>query len=423
MEQIVTTLDEYVYNVDDTVLEGDIDAGKIYTEDDFNRVIEIEEREAYRVQLFMDKVDLSQKTLVFCATQDHALAVRNLINQNKLSTDPDYCVRVTANDGAEGEKFLRQFQDNDKTIPTILTTSQKLSTGVDARNVRNIVLMRPVNSMIEFKQIIGRGTRLYESKDYFTVYDFVKAYKHFEDREWDGDPLEPTGTSQTRELKPCPKCGQRPCVCVCEKCGQSPCVCINKVKVQLAEGKALQIQHISSTVFFDGDCKPISAAEFLQQFYGDLPDLFKTADELHRLWIDPETRQQLLDGLEEKGYDQQKLRDISRLINAENSDLFDVLAHIAFTHPTLSRAQRVEDHKQIIFADCNDKQQQFLTFVLEHYVDFGVSELSPKKLPDLLKLKYDSIPDAQQQLGDIPQIRALFTKLQQDLYIDQDTPT
>src|SRR4029077_14826667 len=82
-------------------------------------------------------------------------------------------------------------QDNEKTIPTILTTSQKLSTGVDARNIRNIVLMRPINSIIEFKQIIGRGTRLYEGKDYFTIYDFVRAHQHFGDPEWDGEPLDP----------------------------------------------------------------------------------------------------------------------------------------------------------------------------------------------------------------------------------------
>jgi type I restriction enzyme R subunit len=113
----------------------------------------------------------------------------------KTSKNTHYCERVTANDGKEGERFLEQFQDNDKTIPTILTTSQKLSTGVNARNVRNVrnvrnsVLMRPVNSMIEFTQIIGRGTRLFDGKDYFTVYDFVKAHEHFSDPEWDGEPV------------------------------------------------------------------------------------------------------------------------------------------------------------------------------------------------------------------------------------------
>ena len=99
---------------------------------------------------------------------------------------------MTANDAALGEEYLRQFQDNEKTIPTILTTSQKLSTGVDARNIRNIILLRPINSMIEFKQIVGRGTRLFDGKEYFTVYDFVDAHHHFADPEWDGDPEEPT---------------------------------------------------------------------------------------------------------------------------------------------------------------------------------------------------------------------------------------
>ena len=169
VKQIATTLDDYVYTPDDQLIEGEAETGKRYTEKDFNRIIEIKEREAYRVRLFMDLIDQREKTLVFCATQLHALTVRDLINQMKTSKEPNYCVRVTADDGAIGETDLRTFQDNEKTIPTILTTSQKLSTGVDARNVRNIVLMRPVNSMIEFKQIIGRGTRLYDGKDYFTI--------------------------------------------------------------------------------------------------------------------------------------------------------------------------------------------------------------------------------------------------------------
>ena len=196
VKQISTTLDEYVYTPDDIVLEGEIEADRRYVEKDFSRIIEIKEREKYRVQTFMDMTDQGEKTLVFCATQEHALGVRDLVNQNKTSKDPHYCVRVTSDDGALGEQHLRDFQDNERSIPTILTTSQKLSTGVDARNIRNIVLMRPINSMIEFKQIIGRGTRLYEGKDYFTIYDFVKAHQHFNDPEWDGEPFEPEPTQK-----------------------------------------------------------------------------------------------------------------------------------------------------------------------------------------------------------------------------------
>jgi type I restriction enzyme, R subunit len=160
VKQFATTLDDYLYTPDDKVVEGEIEEGKRYREQEFNRTIEIEERERYRVKLFMDQIDQREKTLVFCATQGHALLIRDLINQMKKSSDPNYCVRVTADDSAQGEQWLRTFQDNEKTIPTILTTSQKLSTGVDARNVRKIVLLRPINTMIEFKQIIGRGTRL-----------------------------------------------------------------------------------------------------------------------------------------------------------------------------------------------------------------------------------------------------------------------
>jgi type I restriction enzyme R subunit len=158
VKRIKTTLDDYIYTPDDQVMEGEIEIGKLYKESDFNRAIEIREREGKRVQIFMDGANQNEKAIIFCATQDHAAVVRDLVNQYKKNPSPFYCVRVTANDGEAGEQFLREFQDNEKTIPTILTTSQKLSTGVDARNIRNIVLMRPVNSMIEFKQIVGRGT-------------------------------------------------------------------------------------------------------------------------------------------------------------------------------------------------------------------------------------------------------------------------
>jgi len=161
VKRIKTTMDDYVYTADDEVIEGEVEQGKLYEESDFNRIIEIKEREAERVRIMLNEINQKEKAIVFCADQAHAAAVRDLINQMKESKDPNYCVRVTAKDGERGDQFLREFQDNEKTIPTILTTSQKLSTGVDARNIRTIVLMRPVNSMIEFKQIVGRGTRLF----------------------------------------------------------------------------------------------------------------------------------------------------------------------------------------------------------------------------------------------------------------------
>ena len=432
--QIATTLDDYVYTDDDTLIEGEVDAGRRYTEEDFNRVIEIREREKYRVKLFMDMIDQNQKTLVFCATQIHALAVRDLINQYKTSKDPNYCVRVTANDGSEGERWLRVFQDNEKTIPTILTTSQKLSTGVDARNVRNIVLMRPVNAMIEFKQIIGRGTRLFDGKDYFTIYDFVKAYEHFSDPEWDGEPLVPEPCRRcgnipcTCAIEPpeeCAICGKRPCECaqpprICPECGEDPCVCKKRtsVKIKLADGKERTIQHMTATSFWSPDGTPISPAQFIEKLYGDLPELFQDEDELRAIWSKPDTRKALLSGLEEKGYGGEQLAEVSRMINAEKSDLFDVLAYIAYALPTITREERVQNSKATIYQRYQDKQQEFVAFVLDHYVTQGVSELNEDKLPDLLELKYHSIQDAVSTLGKVSEIRGMFNGFQECLYLD-----
>ncbi|MEY4704933.1 MAG: hypothetical protein RL042_1135, partial [Nitrospirota bacterium] len=410
VKQISTTLDEYVYTPDDKLIEGEIETKKRYTETDFNTIIEIKEREAYRVKLFMEQINQNEKTLVFCATQDHALAVRDLINQMKTSTDPNYCQRVTANDGELGEQHLRDFQDNEKTIPTILTTSQKLSTGVDARNIRNIVLMRPINSMIEFKQIIGRGTRLYDGKDYFTIYDFVKAHHHFSDPEWDGEPIEAE-----------PKAGKTvpPSMPSVDGMHETPAEYAKrqKVKVTLADGKARTIQHMMVTTFWHPDGTPMSAQQFLEMLFGKLPEFFKNEAELRALWSLPETRAKLLRGLAEKGFGAEQMGEMQRIIDAENSDLFDVLAHVAYALPPLTRQERAEKAKAEISAHFNGKQQVFLDFVLQQYVKVGVEELAQDKLSPLLKLKYhNAIADAVADLGKPEEIGRVFVGFQKYLY-------
>lgn len=410
VQQIATTLDEYVYTPDDLVVEGDIVAGKRYEEKDFNKIIEIKEREAYRVKLLMGMIDQRQKTIVFCATQVHALAVRDLINQMKTSTDPNYCVRVTADDGALGDQALREFQDNEKTIPTVLTTSQKLSTGVDARNVRNIVLMRPVNSMIEFKQIIGRGTRLYDGKDYFTIYDFVKAHHLFSDPEWDGEPEEPAAPEPPRSLPPAPPVEppDRPQPPV-----PPPPV---KIKVKLANGKERTIRNMTATSFWSADGKPMSAVQFLESLFGALPEFFKDEDELRAIWSDPATRKSLLSGLADKGFSAEPLAEMQKLIEAENSDLFDVLAYVAFEVPTATRSERASQAQAVMQQQFNDKQQAFVDFVLAQYVKEGVDELDAEKLSPLLKLKYNALNDALKDLGSPEQIRQVFVGFQRYLY-------
>jgi len=410
VKRIKTTLDDYIYTSDDQIVEGEIEEGKLYTEPDFNKIIEIKEREAKRVRVFMDEANQNEKAIIFCATQDHAAAVRDLVNQYKKSKDPHYCVRVTANDGEIGEQFLREFQDNEKLIPTILTTSQKLSTGVDARNIRNIVLMRPVNSMIEFKQIVGRGTRLFDGKEFFTIYDFVDAYHHFADPEWDGEPLDPEPTGEPQPPLP-PKEPKAP-----EGEGE-PGEKRKRVKIKLRNGKELEIQHMIATSFWSMDGKPISAEDFLNNLFGTLPELLKNEEELRRIWSNPLTRKVLLEKLDEAGYGKEELTSLQKLIDAEKSDLFDVLEFVFNSDiKPMTREARVAATQATIFALLNDKQKEFIEFVLSKYIETGVEELDQEKLPVLLTNKYQSLEDAKDILGDVGNISKLFIEFQKHLY-------
>ena len=353
VKRIKTTLDDYRYASDDTIVEGEIEEGKLYVEKDFNRTIEIVERESKRVTIFLNEANQNEKAIIFCANQGHAALTRDLVNQNTKRKDPFYCVRVTANDGEEGERLLREFQDNEKTIPTILTTSQKLSTGVDARNIRNIVLLRPVNSMIEFKQIVGRGTRLFDGKEFFTIYDFVDAYKHFSDPEWDGEPLgeessgakEPKGEYKPREPKEPTETERR-----------------QKIKIKLRNGKEREIQHMVSTSFWSADGKPISAEEFLNNLFGELPKLFKDEEELRKLWSNPITRKVLLENLESAGFPKDDLLTLQKLVDMEKSDLYDVLEYVFNgDYIAMTREARAKAAEATIFALLNDKQKEFIT--------------------------------------------------------------
>lgn len=336
----------------------------------------------------------------------------------KDSKDPFYCVRVTANDGARGDQFLRDFQDNEKTIPTILTTSQKLSTGVDARNIRNIVLMRPINTMIEFKQIIGRGTRLFDGKEYFTIIDFVDAYKHFSDKDWDGEPIDETTEKEPRVDRvrdsgtttiydPSPT--------------EEPEEPKKKLKIKLRDGKEREIKHMVSTSFWSASGKPISVAEFMDNLFGTMPEFFKNEDELRAIWANPTTRKGFLDKIGELGYGKEELEILQKMIDAEKSDLFDVLAYISFLTQPITREQRVSQTKANIMRALKPNEKEFIEFVLEKYTDKGSEELDEDKLPILLNLKYHAIADAEQFLGGVENIRKMFFGFQQGLFLKTAT--
>jgi type I restriction enzyme R subunit len=419
VKRIQTTLDEYVYSKDDDVLEGEeeIEEGEVYEEKDFNRKIVIKEREKKRVELMLESIKTKEKTLVFCANIAHAGLVRDLINQCSVNPPADYCVRVTAKDGKEGETYLRQFQDNEKTLPAILTTSQKLSTGVDALNIRNIVLMRPVNSMIEFKQIIGRGTRLFEDKYYFTIIDFVGAYKNFSDPEWDGEPVEPESGDEGGKTPGGDDAGENG-----DNPGETGEVVDTppprqKIVIKLAEGKELEIKSMSTNLFyFEG--QQVTAEEFIKKLFNtiSLPTFFKNEYELRRLWSSPITRQALLKKLEDSGFSKSDLKSIQSLIEAENSDLFDVLEYVAYTKKPITRQTRVANAEDKIYQSLSEKQKEFIDFVLSRYVEGGVEELDIDRLSDLITLKYKALYDGEKALGSIDSIKDMFINFQRHLY-------
>lgn len=407
-----TTIDDYTFVPDDTVVAGDPEVGRLYTDSDFNRVIIIREREVYRVKLLMAAINPNEKTIIFCATQAHALMIRDIINERKSNPNTTYCVRVTADEGGIGDQYLREFQDNEKTIPTILTTSQKLSTGVDARNIRNIVLMRPINSIIEFKQIIGRGTRLYDGKDFFTIHDFVNASHNFYDPEWDGEPVEPEPTPD-----PKPKLPPGPDPDPVDPDPQKR----EKIIIKLADGKEREFQHMSSKMFYSVDGTPMSLTEFIQSLFNtlEMPELFKNEDELRMLWSVPSTRAKLLKQLEDAGFPTSELESIQELIEAQNSDLFDVLEFVKYALKPVTRKTRATTSRSIMEEGIEAAQLEFVDFLISQYVESGVGELEEGKLETLLEIKYADVFNAIKVLGngEVSKVRNIFLTFQKNLYL------
>nr|MCU0350654.1 DEAD/DEAH box helicase family protein [Flavobacterium sp.] len=380
--------DGYTYTGDDEVVEGEVSKGQEFKQTQYNKSLFIEEYEKYNVKILLDEIRPNEKTIIFCANQPHAAYIRDLINQSLNENNPNFCVRVTANDGEQGEQYLRDFQDNEKTIPTILTTSQKLSTGVDARNVRNVVLLRPVGSMIEFKQIVGRGTRVFDGKDFFTIYDYFDNYKHFKDKDWDGEPEEPVNDEKLKPNRNTESQKPKKTKEVTEK--------KQIIKIKLRNGKLFELKHFVTTSFLNADGIPISAEEFLQNIYGDLPKLFKDENELKNIWSNPTTRKVFLEKLKDAGYPLDILKELQRLVDLEKSDLYDVLEYVYrhFDYQAPTREARAKLAEATIFALLNDQQKEFITFVLSKYIETGVDELDQEKLPILLTNKYQSLEDA-----------------------------
>lgn len=414
VKRVRTNLDELVLTKDDTIVEGE-SGQDLYQVEDYDRKIIVDERTELVAKAILDNINLLDKTIVFCENQNHALTMRDMINKYKKVKDPHYCVRVTSDEGKIGRELLEKFQDNDKDIPTILTSSQMLTTGVDARNVRNVVLDRTIGSMVEFKQIVGRGTRVFDGKDYFTIIDFRGATNKFYDDDWDGEPEAPDGT---KEPTPPPYTPEPP------EGGDSPEPQPGdprpRLKVKLGKHRELKIIDIE-TRYIDENGKPLTIQQFVERLIQQLPGLFKSVDELRDIWSDPDMREQLLEKLVHAGFDKEQLSTLRRMFEADDCDMFDLLAFLAFEQPMAtrkSRAEAVRANNAFFDQYQQEKAKEFLHFVLNRYEQTGVTELSRERLPALIELSgIGTTKDASMAFGGKPvHLLAAFKQLQHQLY-------
>ena len=419
VKKVRTNIDSYIYTDADKVLEGAVEDRRVYRKREFNRIIIIPKQIELVAQAILDNINPMDKSIVFCVDQPHALNMRDAINKFKKVSDPNYCVRITSDEGKAGRDLLELFRNNDRDIPVILTSSQMLTTGVDVHNVRNIIIVREIESMVEFKQIVGRGTRLFDGKDFFTIIDFSEeATDHFYDPDWDGLPEGETGEGGTRtggntggggggntgggEEPPPPRPPRPP-----------------KIVIELSNGRKLKVLDIE-TRYIDESGKPLTTLQFLEKLIGFIPDLYQSEDELRRLWSKPETREDLLIKLAESGIDEEQLDILKKIFEAENSDIFDVLLHISYECSLITRSQRAKHVKEDnaffeVFA--NLKARDFLRFILERYETDGIKELKRERLSSLIELNnLGTTKEAASVFGSSQNLIDAFYKLQENLY-------
>lgn len=417
VKRVRTNLDELVLTNDDVIIEGE--AGQdLYQVADYDRKIIVDERTELVAKTILDNINPLEKTIVFCENQNHALTMRDMINKYKAIRDPHYCVRVTSDEGKIGRELLEKFQDNDKDIPTIITSSQMLTTGVDARNVRNVVLDRTVGSMVEFKQIVGRGTRVFDGKDYFTIIDFRGATNKFYDEDWDGEPETPRPKDSSGDITPEPYVSEQPGGN--EGGGTRSDEPKPRLKVKLGKHRELKVIDVEIR-YIDENGKPLTIQEFVEKLIQQLPGLFKSVDELRDIWSDPDSREQLLVKLVQVGFDKEQLSTLRRLFDANECDIFDLLAFLAFEQPMATRKSRADAVRMSsTFFDKyeQDKAKQFLHFVLNRYEQTGVTELARERLPVLIELSgLGTIKDASMVFGGKPAyLLTAFKQLQHQLY-------
>lgn len=414
IKRIKLNIDELVLNSWDKVVSGEIKK-EVYLTPDMEKNIIIEERSDLIAQTILQQINKMDKTIIFCVDQSHALRIRDSINKYKEVKDPDYCVRVTSNEWEIGRKYLERFQDNDKDIPVILTSSQMLTTWVDALNVRNIVLVRNIGSIVEYKQIVWRGTRLFDGKDYFTIYDFVGATNDFSDELWDwwpeedlSDEIEP----KKEEYKPNTK-KDFP-----TDTKENDFEKKEKLLVKLAPNREVKVIDIETRYLDPTTGKHLNSNDFLKRIIGDLPSIYQDEHQLRMLWSNPETREELLHNLANIWLDSEQLEDLKKMFEAEKSDIFDILAHISFNSDIKFRAERSQYWEETVEKYQSLKAKEFLEFLLGLYVKNGILEFRKDGLASKIALFNQWQPrEIAETFGWMQELKNAYYELQKSLYV------
>ena len=239
--------------------------------------------------------------------------------------------------------------------------------------------------------------------------DFVGASDMFTDPEWDGEPIPPEAPISPEQ--PDIIDGDN------EIDDDQETTQKEKIIIELAPGKELKIKSMTTTIFMF-DNKPVTSKEFIQKLFNTIkiPTFFKNEEELRSIWSSPITRSKLLENLKHKGFTTNDLKSIQSLIEAEDSDLFDVLEYIAYSKKPIPRIKRAEIAEEKIYNNLTENQKEFIDFVLSKYVEGGVEELDINRLPDLILLKYKSLDDGQKILGNAESIKKTFIEFQKYLY-------
>ena len=411
-----------------------------YQTKDFERVVALRARTramARHLTDFLKGTDRFSKTIVFCVDQEHAAEMRQeLVNLNSdlVKQYPDYVCRVTADEGAIGLTHLSHFQDVDKPAPVILTTSQLLTTGVDAEMVKNVVLARVVGSRSEFKQIVGRGTRLKVDygKEYFNIIDFTgTATRHFADPDFDGDParleeltVDDAGEVVDTTIVEVPGVSEPEAEYLIEPEQAEPGAAViltdppaEPRKFYIDGGEVEVIGHLVYDLDTDG--KKLQVVRYTEYSGRAVRSMYPTRDALQSAWADPDARADLLRELTERGISFDELAASS---DQPDADPFDLLCHLAWNAPLLTRRQRAERARkatQDLFAQYGDTAREVLSLLLDKYVERGIIQFNA--LSDLMKVQpFDRFGSpseiASRHFGGVKGLKEAVSRLQTAIY-------